>query len=120
LGRGTARGMTERARYRVHRDDPVTSHDMRLGARAHGDLSGGDHGERPIGPALVLEKSTEPGQSGSAVVRIEGGAVVAADDEVRPLAAADLLGDDALHDGGVVLVGDVESTVGESDGVGGE
>jgi hypothetical protein len=116
LGCRSARGMPERARDRVHRHDPVLSADVRLGARADGDVSRGDDRERPVGAALVLEERAEPRERGGRRIRGHLRREVAPDDEVRALAAADLVGDDTTHDVGVLLVGDVEAGVHERHG----
>lgn len=90
---------------------------MRLGAGPHGDVPRSDDSERPVGAALVREESSEPRECRGAVLDVDGRGEVSTDDEVRALAASDLVGDDRLDDGRVVRVGDVEAVVVEGMGV---
>ena len=64
----------------------------------------------------MREQGAEPGECGGAVVDVDVRGEVAADHEVRAFSAADLFGDHALDDRGVLLVGDVEAVVAERDG----
>ncbi len=107
--------MPEGARDGVHGDDTVAGHDVRLGARPDRDVPGGDDRERPVRAALVGEQSPEPGERRLALVGVDGRGEIAADDEVRTLAAADLVCDHGLDDPRVLLVRDVEALIAERD-----
>jgi hypothetical protein len=56
----------------------------------------------------VLEEGAEPRESRGERVGVDGCREVAADDEVRAFAAADLVGDDAADDRRVLVIADVE------------
>ncbi|CAI7656694.1 unnamed protein product [Penicillium discolor] len=115
LLRRAAGRMPEGARDGVHGDDAAAGHDVRLGARPDRDVPGGDDRERPVGAALVGEQSPEPGERRLALIGVDGRGEIAADDEVRTLAAADLVRDHCLDDPRVLLVRDVEALIAERD-----
>ena len=115
LGRRPSVRVAERPRDRVHRDDPVDRADVRLGAGSDSDVPGRHDREGPIRPALVLEESAEPRERGGGGIRPHTRGEVAPDDEVRSLAASDLISDHATDDVGVFLVGNVEAGVVECD-----
>ena len=116
LGRRAALRVTERARDRVHRHDAVAGAHVRLGAGADGDMARGHDREGPVRALLVLEQGPEPRQRGHARVGLDSGDEVATDDEVRPLAAPDLVRDHPAHDVGVGLIVDVETGAVEGHG----
>ena len=108
-------GVTEGARDRVHRHDAVLCTDVGLGARADGDVAGRHDREGPVGAALEFEQSPEPRQRRRLRIGFDGCCEVAPDHEVGALAAADLVGDHAAHDVGVLVVGDVEAGILQGD-----
>ncbi|CAH0322277.1 hypothetical protein SRABI128_04951 [Microbacterium sp. Bi128] len=68
----------------------------------------------------MLEQRPEPRQRGHARVGLDSGDEIATDDEVRPLAAPDLVRDHPPDDVGVGLVVDVEPGAVERHGLGWE
>jgi hypothetical protein len=82
---------------------------MALGGGADQVPVPGEEAERPVGAALLLEQPPEHGERTVGVPRAQSGAVVAADHEVGALAVADLVTDDPVDDGCIVLVGGLEA-----------
>ena len=66
----------------------------------------------------MFEESAEPGESGRDRVFVDGCREITSDDEVRALAATDLVGDHAADDVGVFVIGDVEACAVERHGGG--
>ncbi len=67
--------------------------------------------ERPVRAALVIQERSEPREGGDGGIRVHSRGEVASDHEVGAFAAADLVGDHAADDVGVVLIGDVEAGI---------
>ena len=90
--------------------------DVPLGAGADEVAVTGEEAVGPVGAALPLEQPAQHGERLGRPPGVELGPVVPADDEVRPLAVADLVVDDPAHDRGVLLVGGLEpAAVDEAD-----
>ena len=117
---GSALRVAEGARDRVHGDHAPCRAHVRLGACADRHVAIGHDGEGPVRALLVLGERAEPRERGDARVGVDRGREITSDDEVRSFAAADLIGDHAAHDVGVVVVGDVEAGIGEGDRRSGE
>ena len=106
----------EGAGDRVHPYVALAHRDVPLRAGADQEPLTGEEAEGPVGAALALHQAPQHRQRLRGVPVGDDGAVVAADDEVGPLALADLVADDRLDDLAVVLVaGGEPTTVGELD-----